>query len=74
MLTEYECHHEETYTRFYFLFSDILHIGMENQLKLSKSVNICFAKTPNSKFNYCSVNLLVEEIDHNEQLPVVQII
>ena len=88
MQTEYECHHQETDTRFYFLLSrnnakssrlvspdaDILHIGMENQLKLSNSANICFAKSSNSKFNYCSVNLLVEEIDHNEQLPVVQII
>ena len=70
MLTEYECHHEETDTRFYLLLSrnnakssllvsldsDILHIGIENQLKLSNSVNICFAKSSDSKFNYCSVN------------------
>ena len=80
--TEYECHHEETDTRFYFLLSrnnaqsfllaspdsDILHIGTANQLKLSNSVDIF------SGFIYCSVNLLLKETEHDEQLPVLQII
>ena len=82
ILTEYECHHEETDTRFYFLLSrnnakssllaspdsDILHIGTANQLKLSNSVDIF------SGFIYGSVNLLLKEIERDEQLPVLQII
>ena len=88
ILTEYECHHEETDTQFYFflsrnnakssllvsLDSDILHIAMANQLQLSNSVDTFFGKSSNSAFNYCSVNLLLEEIEHDEQLPVLQVI
>ena len=47
---------------------------MANQLKLSNSVDIFFGKSSNSAFNYCSVNLLLEEIEHDEQLPVLQVI
>ena len=33
--------------------SDIVHIGMTNQLKLPNSVDICFGKSSDSVMNYC---------------------
>ena len=54
--------------------SEILRTGMANQLRLSNSADIFFVKSSDSGFNYCSVNLLLEEIEHDEQLPVLQII
>ena len=41
---------------------------------MSNSVDIFFGKSSDSGFNYCSGNLLLEEIEHDEQLPVLQII
>ena len=68
ILTEYRCHHKETDTRSYFFlprnnadsslllspYSYILHNGMENELKLSNSVDIYFGKSSDPGSNYCS--------------------
>ena len=47
---------------------------MANQLKLSNSVDIFFGNSSDSRFDYCSVNLMLEEIENDEQFLVLQTI
>ena len=54
---------------FLFLLIQIFYTLNRKLLKLSNSVDIIFGKSSNSGFN-----LLLEETEHNEQLPVLQII